>query len=512
MKLIRALQDDAIRRRVEKRYDPESMAVTGRLLEINPEVFTAWNFRREAIVELAARAEKAEAEARRRADGHSTWITDDDDDDDAAGGVGVSGLSLGENRADDDVTPPPAAVDSSSATAANKGGEGEGGGGGGGDKSSPSSSPPPPPPPPPFVPHLRDELALTEKTLRKNPKSYPSWHHRKWTVHRLVEQARARAAAARLFTHSVPGTTAAADTTTTTEEEDDQEEKSILSREMKLIAHLLDLDDRNFHCWGYRRFVVSLRGAPDAEELDYTTSKIEANFSNYSAWHHRSTYLPRVHGVAAVNGSGGQTAAADQAKDADHADRDNRTTATDSRTTDAGADRAPDRGETTSTTMRLPRDVLDAEYELVQQAFFTEPEDQSGWMYHRWLLGNTLSGSSGGGGGAREGEGEGRVEGREMKEGKKSGGDHDDGTAAAAAEEEEKDDDDEVVLEVLEREADLCRQLIDMEPDSKWPVVTLARLCRATGSAESLRESAGSFERLKGLDPMRAGYYCDCCR
>jgi hypothetical protein len=33
-------------------------------------------------------------------------------------------------------------------------------------------------------------------------------------------------------------------------------------------------------------------------------------------------------------------------------------------------------------------DGLAAEFELVTQALWTDPADQSGWLYHRWLIGD----------------------------------------------------------------------------------------------------------------------------
>jgi len=35
--------------------------------------------------------------------------------------------------------------------------------------------------------------------------------------------------------------------------------------------------------------------------------------------------------------------------------------------------------------------VLMPEFELVTQALWTDPGDQSGWIYHRWLIGTTAS-------------------------------------------------------------------------------------------------------------------------
>jgi Protein prenyltransferase alpha subunit repeat len=85
------------------------------------------------------------------------------------------------------------------------------------------------------------EAAVTQSALENNPKAYGAWHHRKWSLCRqqqIQQQQQVRVAA----------TTSA----------DDDDGSIVLESELLLTASFLQRDERNFHCWSYRRFVVSL--------------------------------------------------------------------------------------------------------------------------------------------------------------------------------------------------------------------------------------------------------------
>ncbi|CAJ1974033.1 unnamed protein product [Sphenostylis stenocarpa] len=116
---------------------------------------------------------------------------------------------------------------------------------------------------------------------------------------------------------------------------------SSIGHEMRLLNGFQKADPRNFHAWNYRRFVAELMKRSDEDELKYTEEVIGANFSNYSAWHNRSVLLSNLLKKKAEG--------------------------------------------------YFPKEnFLEEEFEHVHNAIFTDPDDQSGWFYHLWLIDQTV--------------------------------------------------------------------------------------------------------------------------
>jgi geranylgeranyl transferase type-2 subunit alpha len=155
--------------------------------------------------------------------------------------------------------------------------------------------------------------------------------------------------------------------------------------------------------------------------------------------------------------------------------------------------------------------ILDKEFELVKQAFYTEPEDQSSWLYHRWLLGRVSTsgfclpcvGISLG-----------------------INYDADNLTAESAPELGPRINEDlaqrsergtKRQLVVYERELKTCLELLDVEPDCKWVLLTVALLLAGVDGCHASQEPASRaatgqritsiFSKLELLDPMRKSYY-----
>eukprot|EP00158_Paraphelidium_tribonemae_P005469 Partr_v1_DN27361_c0_g1_i1_m46783 putative Alpha subunit len=105
--------------------------------------------------------------------------------------------------------------------------------------------------------------------------------------------------------------------------------------ELSLCSKMLDLDARNFHAWDYRRWVLSHMPKFDVrQELTYSFKKISQNFSNYSAWHYRSKLL--------------------------------------------------------SSRLDILLEDYQQELECIHSAIYTEPFDQSAWLYYRWFVGKMI--------------------------------------------------------------------------------------------------------------------------
>jgi geranylgeranyl transferase type-2 subunit alpha len=315
---------------------------------------------------------------------------------------------------------------------------------------------------------LDDELKLTAACLQRNAKAYAAWFHRKWAVRHWLLISAASAT--------------------------EEQRSALLQTELGLCASFLDRDERNFHCWNYRRFVVALMlevslldnvdendvsldgswnrvgdavvmgpqvaiintdkseskeqrlspGSVDEvirSEFEYTSQRIEKNFSNCSAFHYRSKLIDLV-------------------LDAD-----------------LRAEGISRNEEGEAYQVRL--DMSRGELEMVQSAVFTEPDDQTAWWYHRFVLAWARP--------------------KPLEH-------WTDQDAAAEAM--------ELFAEVLEEEKESIRELLEAESGKcKWGLLALHMVLtdlmdRVNTDRESLVEEANDcIDQLTALDPDRSTRY-----
>jgi len=224
---------------------------------------------------------------------------------------------------------------------------------------------------------------------------------------------------------------------------------SDLQKELQLCSALLNLDARNFNVWNYRRSVCSRANVCPQSEFDFTTMKIKEDFSNFSAWHYRTKLIPQLVRF--------------QQK-----------------------------------TIEEYWQLIEEEFTFVKAALFTDPQDQSGWFYHRWLLGNIS-----------------QLQSKTNSEILRALGQNE-----KVEEEEEKLlfnsplPDSLSPLFVFSRELSVCRELDDLESGQcRWVLLTIVVLLSAIAqieqnlSIEVSDEMSQLFQRLRQLDPIRTHYY-----
>lgn len=292
IKKYNALVDDFRKRRQEGVNDNESFDITTKILEMNPEGYTVWNYRREVLAVLLQKFDDEEKQK---------W--------------------------------------------------------------------------------LEGELRFLEGCLKKFPKVYWIWNHRRWCLKNSP--------------------------------------RPDWKRELELVSKMLEYDPRNFHGWHYRREVIAniekqTGRSMVKEEVQYTTKKINSNFSNFSAWHNRVNLIPQLIKEDKLDG----------------------------------------------------QKVLKEELDYTRNALYTDPDDQSSWLYHRWLIMNNA--------------------------------------IAPDLTVEER-------LEILNAEIKSIQELEELEPDNKWCLLSLVEYeeykSKLQGQKSNRPETLKRLEKLKKADPMRLNRY-----
>jgi len=172
---------------------------------------------------------------------------------------------------------------------------------------------------------LEKELDFVLLELKNFPKCYWIWNHRRWCLK--------------------------------------QDINADFKAEMNLINMFFQVDERNFHAWGYRMFIADCiknskkteedRMNIDQNEFIFTTSMIKKNISNYSAWHRRSVLVSSLMNSEAIL---------------------SKITDDDKHEFYRKAFNEKDKAK-----------FLQLEYEVFLNAIYTDPDNSSVWIYGDWL-------------------------------------------------------------------------------------------------------------------------------
>ncbi|KAI0171675.1 protein prenylyltransferase [Hypoxylon sp. FL1284] len=276
----RELEDSIRAKASADNYDAALFQLTSKLLRLNPEYYTIWNIRRRCLISGLLSAPSASDATQQSGDSQRAESSGTAAESKAEGGDNTHG-QRGEEASG--LTTATGTLRSSDEVEAD-------------------------------VNVLQSELAFIIPLLLEFPKCYWIWKYRRW----LLEQAIVR----------LPQAAA----------------RRIWEAELALASKMLTKDRRNFHAWGYRRYVVATLESPSLggtsmveEEFAYTTKMINVDLSNFSAWHNRTQLILRL---------------------------------LEERRADDAARKA----------------FLEAELGIIGDALNVGPEDQSLWYYHQYII------------------------------------------------------------------------------------------------------------------------------
>ncbi|OHF02448.1 geranylgeranyl transferase type-2 subunit alpha [Colletotrichum orchidophilum] len=243
---LRAIEDSLLRASPRPDpADPATLALTTKLLRLNPEHYTAWNVRRRCLT-CGSLSRPSPGPSPSAPPASSSAACTPPLSSDAASRFSST-----------TIPPDPASpADPESGRSGTTAESVE-------TKRGPSTEE--------VVETLKNELMFTIPLLLEFPKSYWIWKYRSWLLQQAID--------------ILPRPVA----------------RRIWEEELGLVSKMLTKDRRNFHAWGYRRKVVAtLEGAGlDGKslvesEFAYTTKMINMDLSNFSAWHNRSNLIPRL--------------------------------------------------------------------------------------------------------------------------------------------------------------------------------------------------------------------------